>query len=35
MSPQAEDIIQTGDTLLMMGNNEDIRHMEDKYERKR
>lgn len=32
VSPKAEDIIQTGDTLLLMGNNEDIRHMEDKYE---
>ncbi|GIO21365.1 potassium transporter Trk [Oceanobacillus oncorhynchi subsp. incaldanensis] len=35
ITPKAEDTIQTGDTLLLMGNNEDIRHMEEKYERKR
>lgn len=35
MSPKAEDIIRTGDVLLLMGNNDDIRRMEDKYGRKR
>lgn len=35
ISPQADDVIETGDILLMLGNNEDIRRMEDKYERKR
>jgi len=31
----ADDIIQTGDVLLLMGNNNDIRRMEDKYDRTR
>ena len=35
ISPQADDVIETGDILLMLGNNEDIRRVEDKYERKR
>lgn len=35
MSPMADDIIQTGDVLLLMGNNNDIRRMEDKYDRTR
>lgn len=35
MSPKAEDTVQTGDTLLLMGNNEAIRHLEEHYERKR
>lgn len=35
MSPQAEDVIRTGDFLLIMGNNDDIHRMEEKYVRKR
>lgn len=35
ISPKAEDKIRTGDILLMIGNNEDILHMERKYENKR
>lgn len=35
MAPKADDILHTGDILLMMGNNTDIRRMEEKYERKR
>lgn len=32
ISPRAEDVIRTGDILLVMGNNEDIHRMEEKYE---
>lgn len=32
MSPRAEDIIRTGDILLIIGNEKDIRRLEDKYE---
>ncbi|WP_413381840.1 potassium channel family protein [Alkalihalobacillus sp. 1P02AB] len=35
VSPKAEDTIQAGDILLMIGSNEDIRNMEDKYGKKR
>ena len=34
ISPKAEDAIQTGDVLLVIGSNEEILHMEEKYERK-
>jgi trk system potassium uptake protein TrkA len=34
VSPRAEDQIETDDILLIIGSNDDIRHMEDKYERK-
>ncbi|NHN33234.1 potassium channel family protein [Paenibacillus agricola] len=35
ISPKAEDEIYTGDILLIIGNNDDIRHLESDYERKR
>ncbi|RXZ83247.1 TrkA family potassium uptake protein [Paenibacillaceae bacterium] len=35
VSPNAEDQIHTGDILLMIGSNENIRHLENDYERKR
>lgn len=31
ISPKAEDEIKTGDVLLIIGSNEDIRHLEDDY----
>jgi trk system potassium uptake protein TrkA len=34
VSPKAEDEIYTGDILLIIGNNSDIRNLEDDYERK-
>ena len=35
ISPKAEDIIYTGDTLLIIGSNDDIRALETAYERNR
>ncbi|OXS56975.1 potassium transporter Trk [Cohnella sp. CIP 111063] len=35
VSPKADDKIYTGDILLIIGSNEDIRHLEEDYERKR
>ena len=32
ISPRAEDTIQTGDTLLLIGSNEEIRELESRYE---
>ncbi|MHA7964985.1 potassium channel family protein [Paenibacillus sp. CAU 1782] len=33
VSPKAEDAIYTGDVLLLIGSNEEIRHLENDYER--
>ncbi|MFD0961778.1 potassium channel family protein [Paenibacillus chungangensis] len=33
ISPLADDVIHTGDILLIIGSNEDIRHLENDYER--
>ncbi|KMK75145.1 potassium channel family protein [Alkalihalobacillus pseudalcaliphilus] len=35
VSPKADNTIQDGDILLMLGSNQDIQHMEEKYGRKR
>ncbi|WP_010267976.1 potassium channel family protein [Paenibacillus senegalensis] len=35
ISPKAEDRVHAGDLLLMIGSNEDIRQLENHYERKR
>ncbi|GAA0359241.1 potassium channel family protein [Bacillus horti] len=35
VSPKAEDEIHTGDILLIIGSNDEIRHLEKDYERKR
>lgn len=35
ISPDADVEIRTGDILLIIGRNEDIRHMENKYDKKR
>lgn len=35
MSPKADDVIRTGEILLLIGKYEDIRRMEEKYERKK
>ncbi|OMF24420.1 potassium transporter Trk [Paenibacillus sp. FSL H8-0548] len=35
VSPKAEDKIFTGDILLIIGSNKDIRHLEEDHERKR
>jgi trk system potassium uptake protein TrkA len=33
VSPKAEDAIYTGDVLLLIGSNDEIRHLENDYER--